>query len=182
MSSQVGGGPFQRAAFEAELGLDLGADVDLVGGHVPVEDRVAAAGHRQRAPLGVGAARPRRADGGEGALHDGEADQHDDQHQTADQSRRGDVVGQLAERRRAGGDHPDDEQEPGRDQHHRAVRAARRHRQDEQEADRRRRWRSRCARRRRRPARCRSTGRPPPPSAAARPCRCGGSGRASDAG
>jgi len=119
------GRAFQSAALEAELRFDLAADVDLVGGHIPVEDRIAAAGHGERAPLTVGAARPGRARAGESAMHDGEANQHDDQHQAADQSWRGNVIGQLAERRRAGRRHPNDEQKPGRDQHHRAIRAAR---------------------------------------------------------
>ena len=47
-------------------------------------------------------------------MHDGEADQHDDQHQPADKAGRGQIVGQHAERRGAGGDDPDDEKEPGR--------------------------------------------------------------------
>ena len=57
------GRPFERAALEAELGLDLAADIDLIGRDVPVENRVAATGHRERAALGVraaGAQRPRR--------------------------------------------------------------------------------------------------------------------------
>ena len=51
-----GGRPFERAASQAELAFDLGADVDLVRADVPVENRIAASGHRQRAALGVGAA------------------------------------------------------------------------------------------------------------------------------
>ena len=54
------GRPLERAALEAELRLDLAADVDLVGGDVPIEDRVARTRHRERAPLGVGSARAQR--------------------------------------------------------------------------------------------------------------------------
>ena len=48
-----GGRPFERAALEPELALDLRADEDLVGDNVPVEHDVARAGKRERAALGV---------------------------------------------------------------------------------------------------------------------------------
>ena len=58
---------------------------------------------------------------GEGVLHHGEADQHHDQHQAAEQRRADNIVGDHAgdgEACRAG---PHYQQEPGGDQQHRAV-------------------------------------------------------------
>ena len=115
------GRAFQRAALEAEQGLGLGAGEHLVGGDVPVPDQVAGAGQRQRAALDVGDHAGGGAAAGEGVLHHGKSDQHHDQHQAAEQRRADDVVGDGARHRHAGGDHPDHQQEPGRDQQHRAV-------------------------------------------------------------
>ena len=129
------GRPLERAALEPELAFNRLAAADLVGEHVPVEDRLARSGHGQRAALRVGAAVHGPARAGEGELHHREADQHHDQHQAADQTRRREVVGQIAERRRARRHHPDRQQIPGRDQHHRAIGAARGEAQDEQEAE-----------------------------------------------
>ena len=56
-----------------------------------------------------------------GVLHHREADQHDDEHESAEQSRADDVVGEKAEDGERRADHPDDEQQPGRDQHDGAV-------------------------------------------------------------
>ena len=127
--------PLERAALQAQLAFDRLAAVHFVGQHVPIEDRFARSGHGQRAPLGVGAAVHRAAGPGKGELHHREADQHDDQHQAADEARRRKVIGQIAERRRSRGHHPDREQIPGRDQHHGAVGPARGEAQDEQESD-----------------------------------------------
>ncbi len=62
---------------------------------------------------------------GKGVLHDGEADQHDDQHQAAEQRRRDDVVRHPSRHREARGDDPGHQQEPGRDQQDRAIEALR---------------------------------------------------------
>ena len=67
-------------------------------------------------------------------LHHREADQHHDQHQAAEQRRADDVVGDRAADRHAGGDDPDHQQEPGRDQQHRAVEAVGRQIDDQPEA------------------------------------------------
>jgi hypothetical protein len=48
-------GTFQGAALQSKLALDLRTDVNLVEVDVPVEYGVAAAGHGQRAALGIGA-------------------------------------------------------------------------------------------------------------------------------
>ena len=131
----VGGGPLQLAALETELIFQRLAAADLVVDHVPVEDRFARAGHRQRAALRVAHPVAGAAGAGEGKLHHREADQHDDQHEAADKPRRREVVGQIAERRGAGRHHPDGEQVPGRNQHDRAIGAARRKAQDEEQAN-----------------------------------------------
>ncbi len=60
---------------------------------------------------------------GEGMLHDGEADQHHDQHQAAEQRRSDDVVGDEAGDRKPCAECPDDKQQPGRNQQHGAVEA-----------------------------------------------------------
>ena len=130
------GRSLERAALEAELALERVAAADLVVDHVPVEDRLARSRHRQRPSLSVAAAVAAAAPrAGESELHHGEADQHDDQHQAAHEAGGGEVVGEVAERRGAGGHHPDGEQVPGRDQHHRPVRAARREAEDQQQPD-----------------------------------------------
>ncbi len=125
---------FERAALEAEQRLGLRAGEDLVGRDVPVPDHVAGAGQRERAALDVGDDAGGHA-AGKGVLHHGEADQHHDQHQAAEQRRADDVVGDGAadgERRRH---HPDHQQEPGRDQQHGAVEAEERQIDDETEAE-----------------------------------------------
>ena len=129
------GRPLERAALEPELAFNRLAAADIVGEHVPVEDPLARSGHGQRAALGLGAAVHGPARAGEGELHHREADQHHDQHQAADKTRRRKIVGQIAERRRARSHHPDRKQIPGRDQHHRPIGAARGEAQDQQEAE-----------------------------------------------
>ena len=106
--------------FEAERGFGLGAGENLVGGDVPIPDHVAGAGERQRAALDVGDDALGDA-AGEGVLHHRKADQHDDEDEAAEQRRADDIVGDEAQDGQRGADHPDDQQEPGRDQHHRAV-------------------------------------------------------------
>ena len=143
-----------RRARRRAAGLDLGADIDAVGRHVPVEDHVAAAGERQRLAFDVATSapgakappakafcmivkpismtistRPPISAGATRSLVSVPGD------------------GQACRR------HPGQQQEPGRDQHHRAVVAVRREIEDEDASRRRRWWRARCGRRRRRPAR-----------------------------
>jgi hypothetical protein len=48
------GRAFERALGQAEQGLDLRRDEDLVGADVPVEDEIARAGQRERPALRVG--------------------------------------------------------------------------------------------------------------------------------
>jgi hypothetical protein len=86
----------------------------IVGGDVPVPDQVAGSGQGEGAALDVRDDAMGNA-AGEGVLHDGEADQHHDQHQAAEQSRRHDVVGYPSGHREAGGEDPGDQQEPSRD-------------------------------------------------------------------
>ena len=92
----VRGRPFERAARQAKLRLDFGTDIDPIGGDVPVEDDVAAAGQGQRLALDVGDGAMDEAAADEGVLHDGEADQHHDQHEAADESRRDEIIGQRS--------------------------------------------------------------------------------------
>ncbi len=123
------------AAREPQLLLDLRADEHPVGCDIPVEDDVAAAGQRQRPATGVADRAGAEAAAGEGVLHDGEADEHDDEHEAADQGRRDEVVGQRARDGEGRADDPGEQQKPGRDEHHRAVVAVRRKVEDENEAD-----------------------------------------------
>ena len=128
------GGAFQRAALEAEQALGFGAGEHLVGRDIPVPDQVAGAGQRQRPALDVG----NHARGGAAArksvLHDGKSDQHHDQHEAAEQRGADDVVGDGTRHRHAGRDHPDHEEEPGRDQQHRAIETVGREIDDQREA------------------------------------------------
>ena len=130
----VGGGPFEIAALEAEMGLDFRTDIDVVGRHVPVEDDVGGAGDGQSLALDVGDRALREAAGCKGVLHDGEADQHNDQHEAADQGRTDDVVRQRSGDRETRRADPGEQQEPGRDEHDRPLVAVRREIDDEQEA------------------------------------------------
>ena len=123
----------QRAALDAQKMLGLGAGEDLVDGDVPVPDHVAGAGERERAAFDVGHDR-RGGAARECVLHHREPDQHDDQHEAAEQGRAGDVVGDEARDGKAGGKDPHDEQDPGGDQQHGAVVAVRRQVDDQGEA------------------------------------------------
>ncbi len=100
--------------------LGLGAGVDQVAVDVPVPYDVARAGERECAALDV-ADDALGADAGESVLHDREPDQHHDQLETAQERGRDKVVGEHPRDREARRQHPDREQEPGRDQQHRAV-------------------------------------------------------------
>ena len=131
----VGGGAVERSALEPEHGFGFRAGEDAVGGDVPVPDHVAGAGQRQRAALDVGHDALRHAAAGEGVLHHGKADQHHDQNQTAEQSRADNVVGHQPNHGHRRAEHPGDQQQPGRDQHHRAVEAVGREIDDKAEAE-----------------------------------------------
>ncbi len=114
------GRTFERATLEAEQMFRLRAGEDAVRGDVPVPDHVARAGERKRAALDI------RDDAvgdaaGKGVLHDREADQHHDEDQTTEQRRADDVVGHEADDGQSGGDGPDHQQKPGRDEQHRTV-------------------------------------------------------------
>ena len=99
--------------------------MDLVGRHVPIENDVAAARQGEGLALGVGNAAPAKRAASESVLHDGEANQHDDQHETADQGRRDEIIGQCSGDRKGRADDPDQQQKPSRNQHDRAVIAMR---------------------------------------------------------
>ena len=129
----VGGRAAERAALQPEHRLGLGRGEHPVVRHVPVPDHVARAGQRERAALDVRDDRNRSA-AREGMLHDGEADQHHDQHEAAEQRRSDDVVGDDPGDGEIAREHPHDQQQPGRDQQHRAVEAVGREIDDEAEA------------------------------------------------
>jgi len=129
-----GGGAFQGAAFQAQQTFGFRTGEYLVGRNVPIPDQVAGAGQRQCPALDVGDHAGGRAAAGESMLHHREADQHHDQHEAAEQGRADDVVGDAASHRHAGCDHPDHQQEPGRDQEHRAVETMGREIDDQREA------------------------------------------------
>ena len=105
----VRGGAVERSALEPEHRFGFRAGEHAVGGDVPVPDHVAGAGQRQRAALDVGYDALRHA-AGEGVLHHGKADQHDDQHEAAEQRRADNVVGDQADHRQRGAEHPGDQQ------------------------------------------------------------------------
>ena len=150
-SSHFAAGPSSVPRLRPEQAFGLRAGEHLVGGDVPVPDQVARAGQRQRAALDVGDHAGGGAAAGEGVLHDRKSDQHHDQHQAAEQRRADDVVGDAARHRHAGRDHPDHQQEPGRDQQHRAVEAVGREIDDQRKARRTRSGPATSARCRRRP-------------------------------
>ena len=146
------GRAFECAFGQAEQNLGLRRDEDFVGRDVPVEDEVARAGEGERATLGVGDEPLRQRAAREGVLHHGEADQEHDQHEAADQSGRHEVASDLSDHGEAGRGHPHQQQEPGRDQHHRPLiamggkvqdqhEANRRHRRDRDAGDTGRHWR-----------------------------------------
>ena len=116
------GRAFQRAALQAQNVLGFRAGEHFVGGHVPIPDHVAGARQRERAPFDVRHDAVRDA-AGEGVLHHRKSDQHHDQHQAAEQRRADNVVGDDAGDGKAGAEGPHHQQQPGRDQQHRAVEA-----------------------------------------------------------
>ena len=66
-------------------------------------------------------------------LHDGEADQHHDQHEAADESGRDKVILQPSGDREGRRANPHEQQEPCGDQHHRPVDAMYRQIEDQNE-------------------------------------------------
>ena len=125
----------ERAALHPEKRIRVGADIDAVGGHVPVPDDVAGARQGQGLALGVGQEPGREGTAGEGVLHHREADQHDDEDEAARQRRLDEVVRQVARDGEPGGDDPEEQQRPGRDQHHRTVITVDGKEHDDKEAD-----------------------------------------------
>ena len=119
------GRAFERTAGKAQLCLDLGTDMDMVGRHVPVENRVAASGQCERLALGIGHAATAKRTAGEGVLHNREPDQHDDQYETADQGGGDEIVGQCSGDCEGRADDPNQQQEPSRNKHDRAIVAMR---------------------------------------------------------
>ena len=125
MSSQDDAGPSSSAALHAELMFGFGADVNV--SEVTSQSKM-----MSPAPVSASARRsesetmPCAMPAREGVLHDRETDQHDDQHEAADQRRRHEIVGERARHGEARRRHPDEQQQPGRDQHHGAVVAVRR--------------------------------------------------------
>ncbi len=131
----AGGRSVERAALEAELTFERFRAADLVADDIPVEHRFARTGHRKGAPLRVGDVLRAAARAREGELHHGEADQHDDQHQAADEARRSEIIGEITKRGRSRRDDPDGQEIPGGNQHHRAVGPARGQTENEKQAD-----------------------------------------------
>jgi len=75
---------------------DLRADMDAIGGDIPVEGGIARSREGQGLALGVADDALRKHAPREGMLHDGEADQHDDQNEAANEGRRDKVIGEIA--------------------------------------------------------------------------------------
>ena len=75
---------------------------------------------------------------GKGVLHDREADEEHDEHEAAGERRLDHVVDEMPGDGQPGGERPDEEQHPGRDQHDGAVEAVRGEIDDQREAERRR--------------------------------------------
>ena len=91
----------------------------------------------ERSQLLLAGLRPvERLEGAEGVLRDGEADQHDDQHQPGREAEDDDVARQPAGEGDAGAEQPHQQQHPGRHQRERAVLAAHCQEQRQRRADR----------------------------------------------
>ena len=126
----------QLAGLEAEHRLHHGADLDLVAPHVPFPDRGACAVDGERPQLLLARLRAiERLERAEGVLRDGEADQHDDQHQPGRQPEHDDVAREPAGEGDAGAEQPNQQQHPGRHQRQRAVLPAQRQEQRQRRAD-----------------------------------------------
>ena len=112
---------FQGAALQAELALDLLAGEDPVTRYIPIEHHIAGARQRQSAALRVGDQGMGHPAPAKGVLHHREADEHDDQDETADQGRLDEVAADLSGDGEARSHDPDEEEEPGRYEKDRAV-------------------------------------------------------------
>ena len=123
MPSQLRAGPSSEPRLKPSDVLDLAAGLDAVARRVPVPDRMPGADERQRLLLGVADQALRERAAGEGVLHDGEGDQHHDQHQSAGERRLHDGMVDAAGDGEPCREHPEEQDDPGRDQHDRAVEA-----------------------------------------------------------
>ena len=101
--------------------LKLGAEINPVGLHIPVEDDFARACEGQRLALGIRHQALCNGSAGKSVLHHCKADQHDDQHHAAQQGRPGDFIGQSAIDGNGRRPYPGHQQGPGRHQHDGAV-------------------------------------------------------------
>ena len=122
---------------QAETERNVGGGDHPVTRHVPVPDRIARAGQRQRLALEVGKQALLVGPAGKGVLHHGEADQKHDQHQPAAERRLDDVVVELPRHRQPATEQPDEDQCPGRDQKDGAVVAVEAEIEDQNDAGRR---------------------------------------------
>ena len=125
----------EATALEPETLLGFGRRDDLVGKHVPVPDHVAGTGERQRLALAVVHLPLRDGAAREGMLHDGEAEQQDDQHEATGQRRLGQVADKAPRHGKTGSGQPGEEHEPGRHQHDRPIVASQSQRHDQHETD-----------------------------------------------
>ena len=127
----------ERAAREAKLHFDLGAHMHLVAGNVPVINRIARAGERQRLAFRGPGRAVQIAAAREGMLHDGEADKEDDERKPAEQHRRGQIIVDLPGDHEGRGHDPGEQHQPGRNERDGAVIALMDGEEDdEQETDR----------------------------------------------
>ena len=126
----------ELAGLEAEHRLHHGADLDLVAPHIPFPHRGTSPVDGERSQLLLARRRAiERLERAEGVLGDGEADEHDDQHQPGRQPEHDDVARQPAGEGDAGAEQPNQQQHPGRHQRQRAVLPAQRQEQRQRGAD-----------------------------------------------
>src|SRR5579883_1447535 len=106
-----GGRPFERAWRKPQLGFELRAGIDPLGEDVELEYGVAAPGEGKRLAFNFGyAARERAAR--KGILHDGETDEHHNEHQPANEGGRHEIIGERAGDGESRANHPSEKQEP----------------------------------------------------------------------
>ncbi len=126
---------FQRPVFQSQYVLYVLADLDPVARHVPVPDCVTGADQGERLLLGVGNQALRQSAAGEGMLHDGKGRQHDNKNQATGQCRLQRGVVDLTGYRQPGRADPEDQYQPGRDQHDGPVIIVQRQIEDDEQAD-----------------------------------------------
>ena len=129
---------FQRPAFQPEYGFHVIADFDPVARHIPVPDGVAGADQGKRLLLGVGNQALRQRAAGKRMLHDGEGCQHDNENEAAGQRRLHRGIVDLTGYGQPARADPEDQNQPGRDQHDRAVIIVQRQVEDDEQAENRR--------------------------------------------